>query len=563
MPASRAIASRCSTPFVEPPRRRRPRRSRSRTPRASGSATAGCRRGRASSRSSPACTRGLRLAGMRRRDARSGPRGLMPRKSSTIAIVFAVNWPPHAPAPGHATLSSACTSLVGHRPGGVRADRLEDVLDRHVAARDTGRARSSRRRRRARGGRGARAPSPRPGSSCRSRRGRRARRTDARATTSSIESAITSREISERAHPGRPHRHAVGDRDRVELDRRAARGADALLHVLREHALVEVARHRLDPRRRDADQRLREILVGEADRLQHRARGARSTPSVSAALCRFAGLRRADRQTVHASRPSEHRRAVGVGRPCTSGSAVTASSASSSAPWLVSCVITCSAAPLPFGAAAGARPRCRARRARRRRARARPAGRRPRGGSRKASGSRRPAAAAARATTASFCRKPVPIVPITLTMSAITADAVSMPPAPGPSSVISRIASPCSITALNAPSTSASGWWRSTSAGPTLTSTLPSVEPRHADEANHHVELARGRDVERRRSSSMPPYSTSSSPTRELKATVARIAIFAAASAPRDVVGRVGLRVAALLRLARAPRRRSCPPPSP
>ena len=32
----------------------------------------------------------------------------------------------------------------------------------------------------------------------------------------------------------------------------------------------------------------------------------------------------------------------------------------------------------------------------------------------------------------SFCRNPVPIVPITETMSATTADAVSIPPAPGP-----------------------------------------------------------------------------------------------------------------------------------
>jgi hypothetical protein len=40
--------------------------------------------------------------------------------------------------------------------------------------------------------------------------------------------------------------------------------------------------------------------------------------------------------------------------------------------------------------------------------------------------------------TGSFCRKPVPIVPITLAMSAITAEAVSAPPAPGPSRVISR-----------------------------------------------------------------------------------------------------------------------------
>ena len=38
----------------------------------------------------------------------------------------------------------------------------------------------------------------------------------------------------------------------------------------------------------------------------------------------------------------------------------------------------------------------------------------------------------------------------------INAEAVSLPPAPGPSSVISLIASPWSMTALNAPSTAAS-----------------------------------------------------------------------------------------------------------
>ena len=51
----------------------------------------------------------------------------------------------------------------------------------------------------------------------------------------------------------------------------------------------------------------------------------------------------------------------------------------------------------------------------------------------------------------------MPVVPMTLTMSATTAEAVSMPPAPGPSSVISRMASPWSMTALKAPSTAASG----------------------------------------------------------------------------------------------------------
>ena len=38
------------------------------------------------------------------------PAGLMPRMSSAIDMVLAVNWPPQAPAPGQATLSSAWTS---------------------------------------------------------------------------------------------------------------------------------------------------------------------------------------------------------------------------------------------------------------------------------------------------------------------------------------------------------------------------------------------------------------------------------------------------------------------
>jgi hypothetical protein len=45
------------------------------------------------------------------------------------------------------------------------------------------------------------------------------------------------------------------------------------LTLLGERAQVEVARHRLDPRVGDADDRLGERLVVEADALQHRARG--------------------------------------------------------------------------------------------------------------------------------------------------------------------------------------------------------------------------------------------------------------------------------------------------
>ena len=68
------------------------------------------------------------------------------------------------------------------------------------------------------------------------------------------------------------HRHAVADGDGVELHRRAAGRPDALLDGDGQLALVEVAGHRLDPRRGDADDRLGEVLVGEADGLEHRPR---------------------------------------------------------------------------------------------------------------------------------------------------------------------------------------------------------------------------------------------------------------------------------------------------
>ncbi len=38
------------------------------------------------------------------------PMGERPTNSSAIAIVFAVNWPPHAPAPGQATSSISFSS---------------------------------------------------------------------------------------------------------------------------------------------------------------------------------------------------------------------------------------------------------------------------------------------------------------------------------------------------------------------------------------------------------------------------------------------------------------------
>ena len=165
-----------------------------------------------------------------------------------------------------------------------------------------------------------------------------------------------------------------------------------------------------------------------------------------------------------------------------------------------------------------------------RRARARPAGRRRRDGRRTASATSLGSSRSSSRQHASFWRKPVPAVPTTLTRSATTADAVSVPPAPGPSSVISRIASPWSMTALNAPSTAASGCERSTNAGCTRTSTRRRRAWR-CRRAARPCRARRGRDVRRLDLGDAARLDVSSA-TREPNATVARIAIFAAASAP-------------------------------
>ncbi len=100
MPASRAIASRCSTALVEPPLATTPaiafsndwrvRMSRGLTPRFNRSITSVPQfLATASLTSSTAGTLAL-------------PNGATPRNSHAIAIVLAVNWPPQAPAPGQA-----------------------------------------------------------------------------------------------------------------------------------------------------------------------------------------------------------------------------------------------------------------------------------------------------------------------------------------------------------------------------------------------------------------------------------------------------------------------------
>ena len=156
----------------------------------------------------------------------------MPRNSSTVAIVFAVNWPPHAPAPGQATSSSSCTSSLLMLPGRGGADGLEDVLDRDVAAAEAPR-------------RDRAVVEDEPGHvEARERHHRgRDRLVAADEADEAVEQVAAHDELDrvgdhlardERgAHPLRAHRDAVADGDRVELDRRAAGLEDAAPDVAR------------------------------------------------------------------------------------------------------------------------------------------------------------------------------------------------------------------------------------------------------------------------------------------------------------------------------------------
>ena len=208
----------------------------------------------------------------------------------------------------------------------------------------------------------------------------------------------------------------------------------------------------------------------------------------------------------------------------------------------------------------GARSRCRARRARRRRARARPGGPRRAGGSRTASGCRPAGSFGSWRHAASFCRKPVPIVPITLAMSAITADAVSMPA--GARALERDLADRVALQ------------HHRVERAVDLRERMLLVDERRAGRARRP---ARRRAAPRRRAGS--PCRARARPRRraesisvmpeyvdvgELDARVERDRRedrhLRGRVGAGDVVGRVGLGVAALLRLGRAPRRSVLPP---
>jgi hypothetical protein len=76
------------------------------------------------------------------------------------------------------------------------------------------------------------------------------------------------------AHAPRAHGDGVADPDGVEAEGHHAGLADAIAHGLGEAEQVHVAGVALVPDRRDADLRLAEVGIGEADAVEHGLRGA-------------------------------------------------------------------------------------------------------------------------------------------------------------------------------------------------------------------------------------------------------------------------------------------------
>ena len=238
-----------------------------------------------------------------------------------MAIVLAVNWPPQAPAPGEATASSSASSSSDMLAGGVGADGLEHVLDRHVLA-----AVAARR------DRAAVEHQARQVEARERHHAARDRLVAARERDHGVEQ-VAARDQLDRVgdhlaaherglHPLGAHRDPVGDRDRVELHRRAAGGAHAVLDPLGEAAQVEVAGHRLGPGVGDADDRALERVVVEADALQVGARGGpvravEHDPAAAAevpASRRRSRARRRARPALPTRRAARGRAARGRGR---------------------------------------------------------------------------------------------------------------------------------------------------------------------------------------------------------------------------------------------------------
>ena len=113
-PASRAMASRCSTALVDPPVAATPAMALSKALRVQMCARpAVVPHGVHDDLAAAEATSSLRGSTC---GTAAVPMGERPISSITVAMVLAVNWPPHAPAPGQAWSSMSSSSASEMRP---------------------------------------------------------------------------------------------------------------------------------------------------------------------------------------------------------------------------------------------------------------------------------------------------------------------------------------------------------------------------------------------------------------------------------------------------------------
>ncbi len=201
--------------------------------------------------------------------------GEMPRNSPAMAMVLAVNWPPQAPGPGQAEASSASSSASLIFAGGVRAHAFEDLKDGNFFGGAVGLLE--------RAGGDAAAVEHEAGDveAGEGHDGGGHVLVAAGDADDAVETVSPRHELDgvgddfagdQRGfHALGSHGDAVVDRDGVELHRRATGLANALLDGLGDLSQMEVAGADLGPCVGDADDRLVQVFLAEADAAKVRA----------------------------------------------------------------------------------------------------------------------------------------------------------------------------------------------------------------------------------------------------------------------------------------------------
>ena len=238
----------------------------------------------------------------------------MPRQSSATAIVFAVKWPAHVPGPGQATRSSSSSAARG--PG--MASHTSWIVTPPGPARIGPLYRTT-------AGLSTRASAMSAAGTVLSQPTMHTSASKSCASViSSIESAITSRETSDARIPGVACDWLSDTAIVLKTRPTPPAAVDAFDDAIGELALVEVARHRPRPRRRDADDRTVEARRIDPHRAEVRPCGRARADPLHEVVVHVRPSRR--------SRPSASRSSSAPGRPLTPTAPTRASPSNTATP---------------------------------------------------------------------------------------------------------------------------------------------------------------------------------------------------------------------------------------